>query len=210
MPHLAHAPMEPPAATVRIVNGKAEAWAGVQSPQAARDLVAKRLGMSPDDVTVNVTLLGGGFGRKSKPDYVVEAAVISQAMDGAPVKVTWTREDDIQHDLLPHRVGGAPRGRARRAGQAGGLAAPQRGADHRLDLRAGAKHELPFELGMGVINMPFAIPNVRIENPEADGAHAHRLVPLGLEHPARLRDPVASWPSWPRRRGGTRRTTCWS
>ena len=48
-------------------------------------------------MTVNVTLLGGGFGRRSKPDYVVEAALLSQAMKGAPVKVTWTREDDIQH-----------------------------------------------------------------------------------------------------------------
>src|SRR5678815_4764199 len=103
IPHLAHAPMEPPAATVRIVNGKAEAWAGVQSPQAARDLVAKRLGMSPDDVTVNVTLLGGGFGRKSKPDFGIEAAVLSKAVDGKPVKVTWTRDDDL-HNSYYHTV----------------------------------------------------------------------------------------------------------
>ena len=82
IPHLAHAPMEPPAATVRIANGKCEVWGCVQSPQATRDLVAKRLGMSPADVTVHVTLLGGGFGRKSKPDFVIEAAVVSKAMDG--------------------------------------------------------------------------------------------------------------------------------
>jgi len=65
--------------------------------QEARDVVAKRLGMSADDVTVHVTLLGGGFGRKSMPDYAVEAAVLSKAMDGKPVKVTWTREDDLHH-----------------------------------------------------------------------------------------------------------------
>src|SRR5207253_11090319 len=59
-----------------------------QSPQAARDLVAKRLGMSADDVTVYVTLLGGGFGRKSKPDFGIEAAVLSKAVGGKPVKVT--------------------------------------------------------------------------------------------------------------------------
>src|SRR5262249_11420700 len=100
IPHLAHASMEPPAATVRIAQGKCEVWACVQSPQATRDRVAKRLGMSSDDVTVNVTLLGGGFGRKSKPDFAVEAAVLSKAMDGKPVKVTWTREDDLHHSYF--------------------------------------------------------------------------------------------------------------
>jgi isoquinoline 1-oxidoreductase beta subunit len=76
VPHLAHATMEPPAATARFVNGKCEVWGCFQSPQAARDLVAKRLGISADDVAVHVTLLGGGFGRKSKPDYAIEAAVL--------------------------------------------------------------------------------------------------------------------------------------
>src|SRR6185503_6295863 len=168
IPHLAHAPMEPPAATVRIVNGKAEAWAGVQSPQAARDLVAKRLGMSPDDVTVNVTLLGGGFGRKSKPDYIVEAAVISKAMEGKPVKVTWTREDDIQHTYF-HTVS-VERLEAGLDAQGKPVAWMHRSVAPTLlsTFVAGAKNEAPLELGMGVINVPFAIPNVRIENPEAE------------------------------------------
>src|SRR6266404_4135658 len=103
IPHLAHATMEPPAATARIAEGKCEVWGCFQSPQAARDLVAKRLGMSADDVTVHVTLLGGGFGRKSKPDYAIEAAVLSKAVDGKPVKVTWTREDDL-HNSYYHTV----------------------------------------------------------------------------------------------------------
>src|SRR5947208_22500 len=103
IPHLAHATMEAPAATVRIANGKCDVWACVQSPQATRDLVAKRLGMSADDVTVHVTLLGGGFGRKSKCDYAIEAAVLSKAVDGKPVKVTWTREDDL-HNSYYHTV----------------------------------------------------------------------------------------------------------
>ena len=168
IPHLAHAPMEPPAATVRIVNGKAEAWAGVQSPQAARDLVAKRLGMSPDDVTVNVTLLGGGFGRKSKPDYIVEAAVISKAMEGKPVKVTWTREDDIQHTYF-HTVS-VEHLEAGLDAQGKPVAWMHRSVAPTLlsTFVAGAKNEAPLELGMGVINVPFAIPNVRIENPEAE------------------------------------------
>src|SRR5882724_3744042 len=103
IPHLAHATMEPPAAAARITGGKCEVWGCFQSPQAARDLVAKRLGMSADDVTVHVTLLGGGFGRKSKPDYGIEAAVLSKAVDGKPVKVTWTREDDL-HNSYYHTV----------------------------------------------------------------------------------------------------------
>src|SRR4029077_17462160 len=72
----------------------------VQSPQAAHDLVAAYLKLPPENVTVNVTLLGGGFGRKSKPDFAVEAALCSKAVGGAPVKVVWTREDDIHNDFF--------------------------------------------------------------------------------------------------------------
>ena len=100
LPHLAHATMEPPAASARITKGKCEVWGCFQSPQAARDLAAKRLGMQVEDVTVHVTLLGGGFGRKSKPDFGVEAAVLSKAMDGKPVKVVWTRDDDLHNDYF--------------------------------------------------------------------------------------------------------------
>ena len=96
-PHLAHATMEPPAATARMADGKWEVWTSVQSPGGARDDVAKRLGVDPKNVTLHSTLLGGGFGRKSKCDFAIEAALLSKAMDGAPVKVVWTREDDIRH-----------------------------------------------------------------------------------------------------------------
>src|SRR5207253_1864513 len=99
-PHLAHAPMEPPCATARVANGKCEAWAAVQSPGNTRDELAQKLGLKPEDVTVNVTLLGGGFGRKSKCDFVLEAALLSREMGGVPVKVIWTREDDLHHDYL--------------------------------------------------------------------------------------------------------------
>jgi isoquinoline 1-oxidoreductase subunit beta len=100
VPHFAHASMEAPAATVRIAGGRCEVWAAVQSPQTARDRVAKRLDLPPEKVIVNVTLLGGGFERKSKPDFVLEAALASQAMNGQPVKLTWTREDDLHHDYF--------------------------------------------------------------------------------------------------------------
>ncbi|MBA4053586.1 MAG: isoquinoline 1-oxidoreductase, partial [Marivirga sp.] len=83
IPHLAHASMETPCAVAQVKNGKCEIWAPVQHPQWARGSVAKALNIEEANVTVNVTLLGGGFGRKSKPDYVVEAALVSQ-MSGLP------------------------------------------------------------------------------------------------------------------------------
>jgi len=167
LPHLAHASMEPPAASARITQGKCDVWGCFQSPQAARDLVAKRLAIPVEDVTVHVTLLGGGFGRKSKPDYGVEAAVLSKAMDGKPVKVVWTREDDLHNDYF-HTVSvehleagvdakGLPVAWLHRS------VAPTIVSTFDAD----AKQEANWELGMGVINVPFAIPNIRIENPEA-------------------------------------------
>src|SRR5713226_1303742 len=96
-PLLAHAPMEPPAALAVYRDGKAEVWAPTQGPQGARDAVAQALGLKKEDVTVHVTLLGGGFGRKSFPDFAVEAAVLSKKT-GKPVKVVWSREDDIKFD----------------------------------------------------------------------------------------------------------------
>ena len=96
-PHLAHAPMEPLVALARFAEGVCEVWTPTQNPQAARTEVAKALGIDESKVTIHVTLLGGGFGRKSKPDYVVEAALLAKEM-GAPVRVQWSREDDVRHD----------------------------------------------------------------------------------------------------------------
>ncbi|MEQ8303043.1 MAG: molybdopterin-dependent oxidoreductase [Cyclobacteriaceae bacterium] len=96
--HLSHAPMETPCAIAAFKDGKVEIWAPTQEPQWARAAVGGALGLEEANVTVNVTLLGGGFGRKSKPDYVVEAALISKE-SGFPIKLLWTREDDIQHDF---------------------------------------------------------------------------------------------------------------
>jgi isoquinoline 1-oxidoreductase beta subunit len=95
---LAHASMEPPAALAVYRDGKVEAWAATQNPQGARDAIAQALGLKKEDVTVNVTLLGGAFGRKSFPDFAVEAAVLSKKT-GKPVKVVWSREDDIKFDV---------------------------------------------------------------------------------------------------------------
>ncbi|GGW89768.1 xanthine dehydrogenase family protein molybdopterin-binding subunit [Alteromonas halophila] len=95
-PLLSQAPMEPPAATARIDGDNVEVWACTQTPQSTRQNVAAALKVPEENVTVHVTLLGGGFGRKSKPDFSVEAAILAQKT-GKPVKVVWRREDDIQH-----------------------------------------------------------------------------------------------------------------
>jgi len=97
-PHLAHAPMEPPAAVAEWKDGKVELWTATQNPQAVQDTVAQVMGIKAEDVACHVTLLGGAFGRKSKPDYAAEAAVLSKKL-GKPVKVAWSREDDIHHDF---------------------------------------------------------------------------------------------------------------
>ena len=123
-------------ATARFADGKCEVWAAVQSPGGTRDELAKKLGLKPEDVTVNVTLLGGGFGRKSKRDFVLEAALLSREMGGAPVKVIWTREDDLHHDYL-HTVSAERIDAGLDAqGQRRRVAPPQRRADHPGDLRA--------------------------------------------------------------------------
>lgn len=166
-PHLAQAPMEPPAAAARIVKGHCEVWACTQAPQVSRERVAKWLKLPEDKVTINVTLLGGGFGRKSKPDYIIEAALLSQAMHGAPVKVTWTREDDLHHSYF-HTVS-VERLEAGLDSQGNTVAWLHRTVAPSISATFGpdSKHQMPVELGMGVVNVPFAIPNVRVENPEA-------------------------------------------
>ena len=136
-----------------------------QSPGGCRDDLAKMLGIPVDNVTVNVPLLGGGFGRKSKWDYVLEAALVSKAA-GAPIKLAWTREDDIQHDFY-HTVSVE---RIDAGVDANGKVVAWR---HRSvaptiasTFKAGADHEAPFELGMGLVDNPFDIPNLRCENGE--------------------------------------------
>lgn len=94
-PLMAHAPMEPGNCTAHFQGNKCELWAPTQVPQDVRDSVAAAVGLDPDQVTINITLLGGGFGRRLEHDYGVEAALVSKALN-APVKVLWSREDDMR------------------------------------------------------------------------------------------------------------------
>jgi isoquinoline 1-oxidoreductase subunit beta len=95
LPFMAHAPMEPGNCTAHYRGSSCELWAPTQVPQDCRDSVAQSVGLDPDQVKVNVTLMGGGFGRRLEHDYAVEAALVSKAIQG-PVKVLWTREDDMR------------------------------------------------------------------------------------------------------------------
>lgn len=167
VPHLTHAMMEPEAALASFANGACEVWTSTQNPQGARDEVAKALGVSSDHVTVHVTLLGGGFGRKSKPDYVVEAALLSREV-GAPVKVLWTRDDDIQHGYYhppsAQRLEGGLDAHGRVVAWLHRTAFPSIGSTFAPNVtHAGAS-----ELGMGVTDLPYDIPNIRCENGAAD------------------------------------------
>lgn len=160
-PNLVHAPMEPPVAVARFAQGRCEVWAPTQNPQAARTAVAKALGVDEKQVTVHVTLLGGGFGRKSKPDYVVEAALVAKHV-GAPVRVQWTREDDIQHGYY-HSVS------TQRLAAALDAAGKPIAWHHRVafpPIPALFKETSTPDKGQlqqGVLDLPLAIPNVRAE-----------------------------------------------
>jgi isoquinoline 1-oxidoreductase subunit beta len=162
-PLLAHASMEPPAALAVYKDGKVEVWAPTQSPVSARDAIAAAVGAKKEDVTVNVTLLGGAFGRKSFPDFAVEAAVLSKKT-GKPVKVVWSREDDIKFDSY-HSVSAMYMKAA--LGDDGKPAAwlqrtvfPPIGST----FKDGELYSDGGELGLGFSDLPYAISNHRSEN----------------------------------------------
>jgi isoquinoline 1-oxidoreductase subunit beta len=166
-PHIAHATMEPPAATARMSGGKWEVWAPVQSPGGAREDVAAALGIKPEEMVLHTTLLGGGFGRKSKCDFAIEAALLSKDMGGAPVKVVWTREDDIQHGFY-HTVT-AERFEAGLDAANKVIAWRHRSAapSFMANFVPDPKHPGDIELGMGWVDTPFNVPNMRMESGEA-------------------------------------------
>ena len=172
LPHLAHAPMEPESALALVRDGRCEVWAPTQNPQDARDQLAKLLGISAENVRVNVTLWGGGFGRNSFPDFILEAALLSRAI-GAPVKVMWTREDDLQHDFLHtvavERLEAGLDARGAVTAWLHRSALPSIGST----FAANVLYQDEGETGQGMTDLPYAIPNVQVE---AGPATAHTRI----------------------------------
>ena len=163
VPYLAHAQMEVPNAVARWLGSTCETWSPTQNPTQVRQTVAEVLGINETDVTVNVTLLGGGFGRKSKPDYVAEAALLSR-MIGVPIKVTWTREDDIQHDYYHAICAQHLEAALDQDGHANAWLHRTVSPPIEATFQPNVVYDSGGELGQGVIDMPYYIPNVRCEN----------------------------------------------
>ncbi len=163
VPLLAHASLEPPAALADFRDGKVMVWAPTQDPQSLQSAVASELDIPKENVTCHVTLLGSGFGRKSKADFAVEAAYLSKAV-GRPIKVTWSREDDIKFDYYNSvsamymkaalGIDGKPTAWLQRS------TFPPITSIFKLD----AVYGDPGHLAQGWTDIPFDIPNLRVEN----------------------------------------------
>ncbi len=163
VPLLAHVSMEPMVALADFRDGRATIWAPTQNPQAAQDIVSKELGIAKENVICHVTLLGGGFGRKSKPDYVAEAAVLSKKI-GRPVKVVWTREDDVKFDYYNAVAAMYMRAALDAAGKP--TAWLQRSVFPPITsiFDVDAVYGDPGHLQQGWTDVPFDIANLRVEN----------------------------------------------
>lgn len=166
-PLLAHASMEPPVAVADFKDGKVEAWAPTQNPQAVQETVAAALGIDKKNVICHVTLLGGAFGRKSKPDYVAEAAVLSQKV-GKPVKVVWSREEDIGFDYYHSTAAMYLKAALDSSGKPTAWLHRSVFPPIGSTFNASERYAGDGEMAMGWTDLPFDIPNHRAENGPAD------------------------------------------
>jgi len=165
VPHQHHAPMEPPAATAEWDGDDLKMWVCCQDPQSVQNTVAAFVGKKPEEIYVEATMLGGAFGRKSKPDFAVEAALLARHI-GKPVKMVWDRTDDMQHGyyhtIAAQRV---------RAGVSGGkvtawkhkAAYPSIGGT----FNPAATGPGGFEIGLGLTDIPFEIDNLQVNSGDA-------------------------------------------
>lgn len=165
IPHQSHVPMEPPVALARVENGTCEVWAPTQHPQAARGVAAATAELPEEKVQVHVTFLGGGFGRKSKADFIAEVVWLAKEA-GVPVRVQWTREDDVRHDYY-HPVS-AQQLTAGLDASGKVIAWRHRTAFPPIASTFGqATRPSPSDLQQGVLDLALSVPNVRAETCEA-------------------------------------------
>jgi len=167
VPFLAHSPMEVPNATAWFQGDKIEVWAPVQDPQTARSELAHFFEIPIENITVNVTFLGGGFGRKSKSDFVVEAVAVSKKIN-APVQVVWTREDDIQHSFYHATSAQYLKGSIDNHGKVTGWLQRVGLPSIVSSFKPLSDYASGFELNQGFTNNPYAIKNFRLENVKAE------------------------------------------
>jgi isoquinoline 1-oxidoreductase beta subunit len=173
-PFLAHATMEPINCTARLKDGKLKLWTSTQVPSVAVDMAAKVAGIDRADVSLDLMLLGGGFGRRLETDMVAQAVAIARSVPGQAVQLIWTREDDIQHDV--YRPQALARFAAKLDAQGQVIA-----WDNKSVSGAIGHQYFPRNLGLpgigpdkttaeGEYDMQYAIPNRRIAHVIADSA----------------------------------------
>ena len=167
VPFLVHAPMEVPNATAWFKENEIEVWAPVQDPQTARAEVAHFFNIDLDKVTINVTMLGGGFGRKSKSDFVVEAVALSKKIN-APVQVVWTREDDIKHSFYHATSTQFLKGAIDKKGNVSGWLQRVGFPSIVSSFKPMSDYASGLELNQGFTNNPYLLENFRLENVKAE------------------------------------------
>jgi len=168
-PYLAHACMEPMNCTAWVRAGEAEVWAPTQGPGPHQGIVAQLTGLPPEKVQVHTTYLGGGFGRRFAPDFVIAATLISKAA-GAPVKLVYTREDDMRAWF--YRPASVTRFTAGLDAAGNPVSFTARVASPALSIAAGFAKELPKGIDEaaveGISDMLYAFPNMRVEYARAE------------------------------------------
>lgn len=166
-PYLSHAPMEPMNCTAQLKDGKLTVWAGIQAPTLVRWLCADLAGIPTEDATVHTLAMGGAFGRRGELDYALWATLLAKETDGRPVKVTYTREEDMRHDCY------RPAAVARMMARIGDDGVPEA-----LDLRMGAQSMVGSLVGrifpgwsapgpdnsitQGAHDQPYSVANYRV------------------------------------------------